>query len=249
MYVVYEPKGRAGEYSELACNLYMGCPHGCKYCFAPACMRKSAEQWHSQTVPRKNVIALFQKDAMTLKGDPRSILFSFLSDPYQPLERELQLTHQALEIVAKFQLQSQILTKGSWDLIHKDFSLMKRAGTKLGITISFMDDSIRKTWEPDAAPIEDRIRTLQEAHEKGIPTWVSLEPVIDPEQALKVIQALHPFVDFWKVGKLNHMKEVEKTVNWEHFGREAIRILDEVGAKYYIKKDLQDLILKEYSHF
>ena len=71
MNVVYEPKGRAREYSELACNLYLGCTHGCRYCFAPACMHSTAEKWHSQVELRKNVIPLLEKDAEKLIGDPR----------------------------------------------------------------------------------------------------------------------------------------------------------------------------------
>ena len=66
MQVVYQPKGRALEYSELACNLYMGCTHGCKYCFAPACMRKTPEQWHSAPYCRSDVIGKLRKDAAAM---------------------------------------------------------------------------------------------------------------------------------------------------------------------------------------
>src|SRR4030042_861202 len=112
MNVVYEPKGRAREYSELACNLYLGCTHGCRYCYAPACMRTTSNKWHSIAKPRKNIIELFEKDAHKLRGDSRRILFCFLSDPYQPLEQKERLTKQALDIVYKYGLKSQILTKG-----------------------------------------------------------------------------------------------------------------------------------------
>ncbi|MCR5162549.1 MAG: radical SAM protein [Thermoguttaceae bacterium] len=244
MYVVYEPKGRAREYSDLACNLYMGCPHGCKYCFAPSCMHKTAEYWHTEITPRKNVISLFAKDARSLRGDSRKILFSFLSDPYQPLEKELHLTRQALEIVKTYHLKSQILTKGSYELIRDDFDLMKEAGTELGITISFMDDTQRQEWEPAAASVEERVRTLREAHELGIRTWVSLEPVLNAEQGLQVIRALTPFVDYWKVGKLNHMKEIEQQIDWKKFGQEAVQILNDNGANYYIKNDLMNIMSK-----
>lgn len=239
MNVVYEPKGRAGEYSPLACNLYMGCTHGCKYCFAPACMRKKPEEWHTDVASRKDVIRLFERDAQKLKGDSRRILFSFLSDPYQPLEREQRLTRQALEIVDKYRLNSQILTIGSCDLISGDLPLMKSAGTWLGITVCFVDDDIRKEWEPDASPVDDRFEVLKEAHNSGIYTWVSLEPVIDPDQALEVIRKAYKHVDFWKVGKLNHMKEVESKVDWKKFRIDVTSLLDKLGANYYIKEDLR----------
>lgn len=241
MNVIYEPKGRAKEYSDLACNLYMGCPHGCKYCFAPACMRKSPEQWHSATTPRKNVIDLFRKDAQSLRGDQRKILFSFLSDPYQPMEGEMHLTRQALEIVNFYHLKSQVLTKGLSKFIVPDLPLMKEAGTELGITLCFMDDSKRLEWEPEAAPVPDRLATLKAAHERGIYTWVSLEPVIDPQEALAVIRAAAPFVDFWKIGKLNHMKAVEKLIDWKAFRQQVLELLEKLQAKYYIKNDLKNV--------
>lgn len=240
MYVVYEPKGRALEYSELACNLYMGCPHGCKYCFAPGCMRKTAVQWHSSTTPRKNVISLLEKDAKTMwKKDSRKILFSFLSDPYQPMEREEHLTRQALEIVYRYGLKSQVLTKGVAELISEDMPLMKSAGTELGITLCFTDDNLRQIWEPEAASVNDRMAVVREAHRLGIYTWISLEPVLDPQQALEVIEMLHPYVNFWKVGKLNHMKEVEATIDWYQFRQDAESLLQKCGASYYLKEDLR----------
>jgi DNA repair photolyase len=239
MYVVYEPKGRAREYSELACNLYRGCTHGCRYCYAPACMRTTSGKWHMQAEPRKDVLKLLEKDASRLQGDKRSILFCFLCDPYQPIERTERLTRQAIEILLKHRLNNQILTKGSADLILDDLELFKKARTKLGITLSYTDDAIRKDWEPHASPVNDRLNILKEAHKAGIYTWVSLEPVIDPEQALSVIQSAHRNVDFWKIGKLNHMKKHEETVDWAKFLTDVETLLKKLGATYYIKKDLQ----------
>lgn len=239
MSVIYEPKGRAKEYSPLACNLYMGCTHACKYCYAPACMRSSAAEWHSAAVPRKNVIQQLKRDAEKLRGDNRKILFSFLSDPYQPLEGNLHLTRQALEICAENNLKTQVLTKGSHALVSADFDLMREAKTELGVTMCFFDDLTRQQWETHASPIEERIAILKEAHDRGIYTWISLEPIIVPEEALDVITGVYPYVDYWKVGKINHMKELEKTINWEAFAPVLKRRLDAVGAKYYIKDSLK----------
>ncbi len=245
MNVVYEPKGRAREYSELACNLYRGCTHGCRYCFAPACMRTTGEKWHAQAEARPNVLKNLKKDAEKLRGDARRVLFCFLSDPYQPLEREERLTRQALQIVAKYGLNSQVLTKGCADLIHEDLGLMKDARTQLGITLCFTDDALRQDWEPHASTVEERLTVLKAAHQTGIFTWISLEPVIDPAQALEVIRMAHPYVNFWKVGKLNHMKEYEQAVNWRKFLGDVEFLLSRVDAKYYIKNDLRSFALKQ----
>ncbi len=248
MNVVYEPKGRAREYAELACNLFLGCTHGCSYCYAPACMHTTSEKWHATAEPRQKVMALFEKDAWKLRGDSRRILFSFLSDPYQPLERKEHLTRQALCIVYKYGLKSQILTKGCVDLIQDDMEIMKKAKTHLGITLSFVNDDQRLEWEPNASSVNDRLAILKQAHKEGIFTWVSLEPVIDPVQALAVVRKAHPYVKFWKVGKLNHMKEYEQTVNWRKFLCDVETLFKKYESKYYIKNDLRAFAMEKKSN-
>jgi DNA repair photolyase len=116
---------------------------------------------------------------------------------------------------------------------------MKKSDTHLGITLIFSDDQIRKEWEPSASPVDDRLDVLKRANKAGIFTWVSLEPVIDPEQALDVIKMAHRFVRFWKVGKLNHMKEYENKVNWAEFLLNAESLFKKYNARYYIKNDLR----------
>ena len=245
MNVIYEPKGRAREYSPLACNLYMGCTHGCKYCYAPACMHKKSEEWHASARARsEDVLKLFERDCKRLsetraKDDLRRVLFCFLSDPYQPLEKELHLTHRGIEIAEQFGVKVDILTKGDTSLISKDLPLMKRADAHLGITLSFINDASRAEWEPMASTVQNRLAILKEAHDMGVYTWVSMEPVIIPQEALEVVKAAHPYVDFWKVGKLNHNKAVEESVDWPKFRDDITALLDAVGANYYIKDDLR----------
>ena len=68
-----------------------------------------------------------------------------------------------------------------------------------------------------------------------------MEPVIEPSEAIKVIEELHPIVDHWKVGKINHWPEIEKKHDWLAF-REAVKeLLEGIGADYYLKKSLRDL--------
>lgn len=245
MRIVYEPRGRAKEYAELACNLYIGCTHGCKYCFAPGCMHCTQADWARKVYVRKKALELFSRDAaeMGAAGETRAVLFSFLSDPYQPLEEEEGVTHRALEIVRDNGLKSKILTKGAASRVSADLGLMYKAGTELGVTISFVNDTTRKRWEPEAASVEERLCLLEKAHKMGVKTWVSLEPVIDPKQALAVIRTAMPYVDFWKVGKLNHMKTVEDKIDWVKFRRDVVALFQQHGkcesTDYYLKQDLR----------
>ncbi len=66
-----------------------------------------------------------------------------------------------------------------------------------------------------------------------------MEPVIIPSEALAVIRTAHDYVDFWKVGKLNHNKEVEKSVDWSHFRKDTVALQKSSGSKYFIKEDLR----------
>ena len=70
------------------------------------------------------------------------------------------------------------------------------------------------TWRP---PIAERIEAIREAHAMGIFTWVSVEPVVDPDEAIKVVESLRGEVDFWKIGKLNHDRQREAGIDWRRF--------------------------------
>jgi DNA repair photolyase len=202
-------------------------------------MHKTSRDWHERAVPRKDVLRLFEKDAKILSGDNRRVLFCFLSDPYQPLESTKRLTRRGIEIAHKHNLKIDILTKGDIMLISEDLPLMKQADVHLGVTLSFVNDDSRRKWEPYASSVEDRFAILMKAHAAGIYTWVSMEPVIETKEALDVIRRAHSFVDYWKIGKLNHNKSIEATVDWQEFREDVEALLVAFGAKYYIKDDLR----------
>jgi len=123
-------------------------------------MRTTGEKWHAKAEPRKDILRLLEKDARRLQGDPRSILFCFLCDPCQELGRTERLTRQSIEILAKYRLNNQVLTKGCADLILEDLELMKTARTQLAVTLCFMDDEARRDWELNASTVEDRLSVL-----------------------------------------------------------------------------------------
>jgi len=252
MNVIYKPKGRALEYAPFACNLYMGCTHGCKYCYAPGCVRQTSKDWHVGATVRTDIVERFQKDVEWLSNnlpdnDKRRVLFCFLSDPYQPLESRFHITRKCLTIAKKHGIKVDILTKGTFARVSKDFQLMLESGAHLGVTLSFSTDKRRKEWEPKASTVSDRLRILKAAHDLGIFTWVSMEPVIDPTEALDVIDKAHEFVNFWKVGKLNHNKEVEDSVDWHRFYLDVRAKLKHYNANFYIKKDLRAFARKSVS--
>jgi DNA repair photolyase len=175
-----------------------------------------------------------------MRGDDREILVTFSADPYQPLEMEVATTREAIRILINHGLRVMILTKGGMRAA-RDFDLL--AGydrCRFGTTVVFTNQADASLWEPRAAPVADRIEAIHQAHGRGIKTWVSLEPVIDPDQAMSLIQMLYPVVGHWKVGMLNYCK-LPRPVNWVRFREDARNLLDSLGADYCLKGNLTEL--------
>jgi len=240
--IIYEPKGRAREYSPLAANLYRGCSHGCKYCYAPNCLQVNREFFYSNTKPRVNVIELLRRDCEKIasgevkinKGD--RVLLCFTCDPYQPIEKELRITRQALELFNQFDIPFQVLTKGGLRAA-RDFDLY-RQGDAFATTLTLRDDEKSLLLEPGAAKPSERMSAIQRAKEKGIETWISFEPVLDPESVFHLLEKTHSFVDFYKVGKISRFPPI-KSIDWGAFGRRIVSRMEELKKNYYIKEDLR----------
>lgn len=235
MNVIYEPKGKAYEYCKLAANLYKGCGHGCLYCYAVDATFSVASVFHEHPEPRPDILRKLQADAFGFQADG-PILLSFTSDPYQPIDEQHQLTRHAISILKNSGLKVSILSKGGLRAT-RDFDLLG-PGDEVGATLTFTDPAMSRKWEPDAAPPLDRMKYLKEAHDRGLKTWVSLEPVIDPRQSLELIDLTHQFVDVFKVGILNH-HPLTKEIDWRDFGKSAVSKLESLGCSYYVKVDLR----------
>lgn len=240
MTIIYEPRGKAREYSPLAANLYKGCAHACVYCFAPSATFTDRIRFSEESYirPRQDVLEQLRKDAEKIAGDPRPILLSFTSDVYQPCEKKLGLTRQALEILAANKLTPQILTKaGAW-AIKRDADILSRCGGIWAATLTTDDPQASLEWEPGAALPEDRIEALRLAKAAGLQTWVSFEPVFDPAAVYRLIEQTKDFVDLYKVGKLNYHKHAA-TIDWPLFRETTIALLQSLGKDFYIKDDLR----------
>lgn len=235
MSVIYEPKGPAREYAPLAVNLYEGCGHACRYCYAPGVMHKKRSEFHTNNQPREDILPRLFQDCAKMKGDPREILLCFTCDPYQNwVNSEQNITGIALAMLADYDMKVTVLTKGGLRA-ERDFDILARNGWSFGTTLS-MGEEMRRQWEPGAAPIEDRLRAIIRAHSMGIRTWVSVEPVIDCTEALRAIETVSPWVDHWKIGKISYHKYVEDKEDWPKFLEQVEELLR--GQDYLIKNSL-----------
>lgn len=233
MKVIYTPAGKAAEYSEYALNIYNGCNHGCKYCYVPKLMHKTQDEF-LKVYPRKDIVNQVEKEASEHTG--KKVLLSFVSDPYPEVEKEYGITRKILEIFLKYKITPVILTKSGY--ADRDFDILKRANGYYGATLTFIEERISKLWEPGASSPYKRIELLKTANDRGIMTWVSLEPIISEGDTLKLIDMTHEFVDEYKVGKLNY-NPLASMIDWKRFHRKVVEKLEKHNKKYYIKNSLK----------
>lgn len=238
--VIYQPKGAAREYSELAINLFIGCENGCKYCYAPACTFNTKEKYHNVIRIRKNILDLLQKDLIDMSKlkDKRRVLFCFITDPYQGDYYFNKVTSEALALFKAYNIPMQILTKGGMKAA-RDFHLYKKTDAYAS-TLTFYDEQKSFEWEPKASSPRDRIRSLRKAKEKGINTWASFEPVVEPEETYKLFEHTKDVVDLYKIGKINRYKGID--VDWYKFTDKIINLCEKNNKNYYIKDSLKPYI-------
>lgn len=234
--VIYETKGRAREFNELAVNLFTGCGHQCIYCYGANVTHQTEDNFKNK--PRIRITALDILQSAKLwkaKGETRRVLLCFVTDPYQPIEAETQLTRKCIMALHDAGLNVVILTKGGYQSM-RDFDLLTPQDA-YATTLTLCDEADSLLWEPHAATPSERIEALQQAHRLGIETWVSLEPVIYPCQTHELVLMTRTFVGHYKVGTMNYHPQ-GKNVNWYNFGWVIKRMMDSYKVKYYFKRDL-----------
>ena len=239
---IYEPRGRAREYGELAVNIYTGCNHGCFYCYAPTVLHRGREEF-AEVQPRPGIVEAVRRQLEREKITGRTIFLCFTCDPY-PADVDTAPTRAVIQAIKESGNNVRILTKATsrarrdWDILDSDDAF--------GVTITGPTGWSREN-EQKADTTERRLLDLEELHDRGLKTWVSLEPVFFPGLVYKVIRGCD-FIDLFKIGKLNHAAappEIVKAGGWAAFGKEAERLCREHGRAYYIKEDLRAEMEKE----
>ena len=183
-------------------NPYVGCSHGCRYCYATFMKRYSGhtEAWGSFVDVKINAPEILQKQLKRAKRG--RVLISSVTDAYQPIESKYKLTRQCLEILLQNQFPVDILTKSP--LVLRDTDLIKKfKDIEVGITITTNDEKMQKIFEPNAPSIMARIRTLKALHDKGINTYAFIGPVL-PMNPEALSEKIRPHVDSIIIDKMNY---------------------------------------------
>jgi len=152
-------------------NMYKGCTHGCTYCYAPS-LTHDERRWGTYVDVKVNAPAVLERELRGLRKD--QMFLSSASDPYQPVEAKYGITRRCLEVLQRNGFPVSILTRSP--LVLRDLELLKKFDwVKVGMSMTTVP--VRQ-FEPGVPPLERRIDTLRKLGKAGIPTWVSLAPVI-----------------------------------------------------------------------
>ena len=150
-------------------NPYTGCSHKCVYCYATSYIG------FRDSIPKKNVINNVAHD-LKLINKNLPINLSTSSDPYPPIESKLRITRKVLELLIRHNCKILITTKSH--LVLNDVELLRNGKVAIMITITTLDDNIRKIIEPYASSIQDRLQVIKKCSDLGIPIGVRIDPII-----------------------------------------------------------------------
>lgn len=239
---IYAPGGRANEYAPLTAYPYRGCGHKCGYCYVPLFLRMLRSIFDAGAVNRPDFIAHLRQDAAKYQaaGITEQVLLSFLTDLYNP--NNMSLSRPTIETLIEFGLSFCVLTKGGSRSM-ADIDLYRRDRDAYACTLTSLAELFSRKWERDAAMPSDRISALKTCFNRGIYTWVSLEPVLNAQSSLKIVEETHEFVNLFKIGKLNYNKS---TIDWREYTLRMIDLCQRLNVAHYIKHDLQPYLPAGY---
>ena len=182
-------------YFDYGLNPYRGCEHGCVYCYARPTHSylglSPGLDFETRIIAKRNLADVLARELAAPRYVPRMIALGTVTDPYQPIERELRITRGVVELLHQCQHPFAVVTKGSG--VERDLDLiapMAQAGlAAVYVTITTLDASLARILEPRAAAPYRRLRTIRTLADAGVPVGVSVAPQIpfvneDMEQVL-----------------------------------------------------------------
>lgn len=179
-------------------NPYRGCEHGCIYCYA----RPSHEylgfsaglDFETRILVKVKAPDLLSDALQDENWDPTPICLSGNTDPYQPVERELELTRQLLAVCAYHRNPVALITKNG--LLQRDIDVLKDMaswnGVRVTVSVTTLDNELAGAMEPRTARPPLRLRVIEKCAEAGIPVGVNVAPIIPgltDEEVPKILKA------------------------------------------------------------
>ncbi len=244
------------EYADFCLNHVEGCSHGCIYpCYAMLMAKRFGRiKTYADWIKPKlvgNALELLDKEIPKYKNQIKFVHMCFMTDPF--MYKQPEIADMSLKIIKKLndaKIKCTVLTKGVYP-----HSLINYPMNEYGITLVSLNESFREKAEPGAASFHDRIKSLKYLHDKGLKTWVSMEPYPTPNvgksfgfptslwdfanQDLNKILEKISFVDKIVFGKLNYNAKTSEFKDYKSFydgcAETVIDFCLKNNIKYHIK--------------
>lgn len=166
-------------------NPYRGCAHGCVYCYARpahAYMNLSPGlDFETKIFWKPNAAAVLEQELRKPGYVCKRIHIGGNTDPYQPVEKDLHVTRQVLEVLLRFRHPVTIITKGA-ALMMRDLDLLSRFAERrlisVAVSVTSLDDELKRKLEPRTSSAKMRLRLIRELSNRGIPAIVMAAPMI-----------------------------------------------------------------------
>jgi DNA repair photolyase len=165
-------------------NPYRGCSHGCAYCYARPTHEylglSAGLDFETHILVKQDAPELLEKTLRSPSWEPEVIAISGVTDAYQPVERKLRITRGCLAVLAKYRNPCVIVTKSG--LVTRDIDLLRELAdhdaAAVNVSITSLDDHVRRVMEPRASPPHERLRAVEALAKAGIPVGVLVAPIV-----------------------------------------------------------------------
>jgi DNA repair photolyase len=199
-------------------NPYVGCGHGCRYCYASFMKRFTGhlEPWGEFIDVKVNAPSLLKKQLKRAKQGV--VALSTVTDPYQPVEEKYQLTRKCLEALLEAKFPVNLLTRSP--LCLRDIDLFKQfKNIEVGLSITTHDEGVRKIFEPYSPSIHARVKTLRVLRQEKIQSFAFIGPILplDPKRMVTMLEGLVDEVLIDKLNYSNKVKAIYRKANLEKY--------------------------------
>jgi DNA repair photolyase len=165
-------------------NPYRGCEHGCSYCFARPTHEylgfSAGLDFETKIMVKEDAPELLREELLSPKWEPQTIAISGVTDPYQPVERKLEITRRCLGVLAEFRNPVGMITKNH--LVTRDIDhlgeLAQYDAASVAVSITTLDAKLANIMEPRASTPELRLKAIETLAKNGIPATVMVAPLI-----------------------------------------------------------------------
>jgi DNA repair photolyase len=169
---------------EQSINPYRGCEHGCVYCYARPSHsflgHSPGLDFETKLYAKTNAAELLEMELARPSYVPKTIALGTVTDPYQPIERTLQLSRRLLEVMERTLHPVGIVTKSA--LIVRDTDILARLAkqglVKVAISITTLDRQLARSMEPRASTPGRRLEAVKQLSAAGVPVTVMMAPII-----------------------------------------------------------------------